>query len=349
MGVSVPVPDRRGRHAIRRVRAESRRGPGGRRSPAPPQRFTFPVVDSGDSHRIRQQHVVGAQVQVLAPAPYRDVDHAGRGLHPLHGGDLSVHRLELHPEQAGVQEAEVDRVGLVLVDLEPVAGGVANPRDSRGLGMLEGVEDGEGRAFLRWTHVGEHQAPPHLDRVGALAEPVADRAVGKLPGGVEDGAVDVEVPAVVAAADAALLDLAELERGAPVHAAPFQHPDPPACVAEHHQVLAEDPDGPRKVLELRFDADGLPEAAQVLPAGRSVSHAAKLIVRMAVAGAVVGAVGTLEGLAAFAHGVWSWPGGGDADQASTSFTRRAMTGASPSFRQSALTTTLPSSTNEGST
>lgn len=34
---------------------------------------------------------------------------------------------------------------------------------------------------------------------------------------------------------------------------------------------------------------------------------------------------------------------------STSFTRRAMTRASPSFRQSALIATLPSSTNEGST
>ena len=76
-----------------------------------------------------------------------------------------------------------------------------------------------------------------------------------------------EVPTVVAAADAALLHPAELERGAPVHAAPFQQPDPPAAVAEHHQIFAEDPDGPRNVPELRFDADGLPEAAQVLPAG----------------------------------------------------------------------------------
>ena len=73
-----------------------------------------------------------------------------------------------------MQEAEVDRVGLVLVDLEPVAGGVAYPQDARGLGMLEGVEDGEGRALLRRTHVGEHQAPPHLDRIGALAELVTD-------------------------------------------------------------------------------------------------------------------------------------------------------------------------------
>ena len=99
----------------------------------------------------------------------------------------------------------MDRIGLVLVDLEPVAGGVAYSQDARGLGMLEGVEDGEGRAFLRRTHVGEHQAPPHLDGIGALAELVANRAVGGLPGGVEDGAVDVEVPAVVAAADTALL------------------------------------------------------------------------------------------------------------------------------------------------
>ena len=36
-----------------------------------------------------------------------------------------------------------------LVDLEPVAGGVAYSQDARGLGMLEGVEDGGWRAFLR--------------------------------------------------------------------------------------------------------------------------------------------------------------------------------------------------------
>ena len=212
----------------------------------------------------------------------------------------------------------MDRVGLVLVDLEPVAGGVAYPQDARGLRMLEGVEDGEGRALLRRTHVGEHQPPPHLDRIGALAEIVTNRAVGGLPGRVEDGAVDVEVPAVVAAADTALLYLAELERRAPVHAAPFQQPDPPASVAERHQVLAEDPDGPRKVIELRFHADGLPEAAQVLPAGRSVAHPAKLFVRMAVAVAVVGAVGALEDLGASSHGMWSWRGGGDAGRCRSS-------------------------------
>ena len=53
-------------------------------------------------------------------------------------------------------------------------GRVAYSQDTRGLGMLEGVEDGEGRAFLGRTHVGEHQAPPHFDRIGALAEPVTD-------------------------------------------------------------------------------------------------------------------------------------------------------------------------------
>ena len=49
-----------------------------------------------------------------------------------------------------------------------------------------------------------------------------------------------------------------------------------------------------------------------------VSHPAKLFVRMAVAGAVVGTVGALEGLAASSHGVWSWRGGGDAGRCRSS-------------------------------
>jgi hypothetical protein len=54
-----------------------------------------------------------------------------------------------------------------------------------------------------------------------------------------DRAVDAEFPAVIEAADAVLLDTAQGQRGAPVHAKLVEQPDPAAAVAERDKRLAE--------------------------------------------------------------------------------------------------------------
>ena len=76
-----------------------------------------------------------------------------------------------------------------------------------------------------------------------MIEAFLERAVGGLAGHVQDLAVHVVVPGVVAAAYAPLLDLPELQRRAPVRAVELQEPYLSRAVLEDHQVLAQDTDG----------------------------------------------------------------------------------------------------------
>src|SRR5207249_9764104 len=102
-----------------------------------------------------------------------------------------------------------------------------------------------------------------------VAEPLLERAVGGLAGRLEDAAVHVEDPAVIAAADAALLEDAVLERGPAVGALQLQQAGAARAVAEDHEVLAHDPDAPRHVSEVAREGHRLPEPSQVLAARRA--------------------------------------------------------------------------------
>src|SRR5260221_14664826 len=77
------------------------------------------------------------------------------------------------------------------------------------------------------------------------------------------------MPAVIAAAYAALLDAAEFERGAAMRAVAMQEADAALAVAEDHQILAEDADRHRPAGELRGHRHRLPEAAVILAARRA--------------------------------------------------------------------------------
>ena len=107
-----------------------------------------------------------------------------------------------------------------------------------------------------------------VHRIGAVAEPVLQRAGRRLAGCLQDCAIHVEQPAVVAAAYPLGADQAELERRAAMWAVPLQQPDRAAAVAKHHQLLAEDFDRQRQVLEVIRVADRLPEPTHVLATGR---------------------------------------------------------------------------------
>ena len=107
-----------------------------------------------------------------------------------------------------------------------------------------------------------------MHRVGAVTEPVLERAGGRLARCLQDRAVNVEQPAVVAAAYPLGTDETELERGTAVRTVALQQADRAAAVAEHHQLLAEDLQCDRQVLEFVGVADRLPEPPHVLAAGR---------------------------------------------------------------------------------
>ena len=138
-----------------------------------------------------------------------------------------------------MQEAEVRGVDLALERLQPVA--VALDQADADLSRRH-VEDLEARQRRR-LRVLAHMDP---DEAGAL-----DRAIGLglhlvlevLAGGrarhVDAVAGDVVLPAVIDAAQPALLVAAEEQRGAAMRAAMIHHADATLAVAEGDQLLAE--------------------------------------------------------------------------------------------------------------
>src|SRR5688500_13188518 len=106
----------------------------------------------------------------------------------------------------------MDGVGAVLVRLQPVARRVDLVRDQpvRLRILVPAVVYREGRRFLRRPHVGEDEPPVLLRAVSAVAKRVLERTARRLARRFKHGSVYVVEPAVVATADPALGNDAEL-------------------------------------------------------------------------------------------------------------------------------------------
>ena len=189
----------------------------------------------------------------------------------LVGGERLGHGRALHPgdelEVVPVQCLDVIRVHRVLHDLEPVArqhrmADVAHPVHHVGLvpGQLGGglVAD-----------VGPH----HAAQLGgpAGAHPAALPELGGGPGlgqDVDAPAGGVELPAVVAAAEPAVLDDAVDQRGAPVGAPLVDDAVGPRRGLEHGPVLAQQAHpADRELVELAHERHRVPVAAEHPPHG----------------------------------------------------------------------------------
>jgi len=140
------------------------------------------------------------------------------------------------------------------------------------------VEDRERRASLRRAEIGEDEARELHGRIRTLPDALLEPAAARLAGSLEAPPVDVEGPAVIAAADAAIERDAELERRPAVRAMQVQDADPPAAVTEHDEVLTEDAH-PEWPLEVSHERHRLPEPAQVLAARRAGPDLSQLGVR----------------------------------------------------------------------
>ena len=97
--------------------------------------------------------------------------------------------------------------------------------------------------------------------IGAVAEPVLEGAVFGLAGRLQDGAVHIEQPAVVAAPDAPFGHQAKLQGRATVGTMGLNQTYPAAEVAERDQLLAEDLHGHRQVFEIVGEGHRLPKSA----------------------------------------------------------------------------------------
>ena len=221
-------------------------------------------------HQRRQQIVVQAHPDVIADAPRVGIEKAReRAFVPFGNGQLGEggELLELGPGHARVEEDAVERVHRVLGDLQPVAGRVNRVRNELVVGLIDRVQHGEGRPRLRRPEIGEDQAAVLAQRIGAVEDMAGDAAGLGLARRLQDRAVDVVEPAMIAAADAGLADDAELERGAAVAAMRVQEPEAAAAVAKQHQILAENAHAQRQVLDPLGHRHGEPEAPEIL-AGR---------------------------------------------------------------------------------
>src|SRR6185369_13388372 len=87
-------------------------------------------------------------------------------------------------------------------------------------------------------HIGEQQSPELLHRVRLQADLVLEAARLRLERLVDALAARVVLPAVIAAADAVVLDVAVVERRAAMPAELLDAADAARAVAEYQQVLA---------------------------------------------------------------------------------------------------------------
>src|SRR5215472_5714549 len=101
-----------------------------------------------------------------------------------------------------------------------------------------------------------------MRRIGRLPDVHLLAELRGLARHVEALARSIVDPAVVAAADAALLDLTPFQRRSPVRAMRIERADATLLVAEQHDLLAEELFFPRQVLQLFGEAGGLPIPAQ---------------------------------------------------------------------------------------
>ena len=161
--------------------------------------------------------------------------------------------------------------------LQPVASLQGAERLTVGFRPDEELEVGNHRRFAL-AHIGPYRAAFFLHRIGLHRHGIAELALlGRL---VDALAVHVEQPAVIEAANAAVLDSAIAEIGAAMRAVALDQAKTILVVAEQDQVFAHDAD--RQGIAARRDffrrRDGLPIAPQELAARRAGAGARQQIV-----------------------------------------------------------------------
>src|SRR6185437_14609619 len=126
--------------------------------------------------------------------------------------------------------------------------------------------------FLGRAHVSKDEAVALFDRIPGLARNIAMKAMLGLAGLIETGAVDAEQPAVIAAADAFILDLAVEQGGAAMHAARIEETWPALTVTEQNQILAQEADFCRPRGGVARQRDRMPKTPQPFAARRVGAH-----------------------------------------------------------------------------
>ena len=172
--------------------------------------------------------------------------------------------------EEAVEVGEVHGVYVALVALQVVAGG-------EDLGRKDGLHRsrqelvGGDQRRLAGAHVGEDEVACFHARVGGVPDLLLESAALRLAGLFEAVAVDVVQPAVVQAAQPAVLDAPVAQVGGAVRAVDTEQAELAVLVAEEREVFAEDPhvQGSAAGWQLLSEGDRVPVAAEHLAARRA--------------------------------------------------------------------------------
>ena len=147
-----------------------------------------------------KQHSVS--VASLMPLDHWHLAEPGTETQPSRQG--CVEPLDCH---VVVKNRSMVVVNQVLVHLQPVTGVDVRERNKFSAGrQLIAIIDWELRLQFRRTQIREHNAVTFKRRVCTMTQRVFNSTLSGLAGGFEDRPIDVIKPAVVAAANPALLD-----------------------------------------------------------------------------------------------------------------------------------------------
>src|SRR4029077_9588143 len=102
----------------------------------------------------------------------------------------------------------------------------------------------------RRPHVGPNESASLTRRIGLMLDPFRNEAFGRLGGHFHDGTFDVEFPAMIEAAKAALLITRKHQRRAPMRTVFIENADTTPAIAENNEVLAQKPDLDRSAIRL---------------------------------------------------------------------------------------------------
>src|ERR1700704_3363589 len=125
-----------------------------------------------------------------------------------------------------------------------------------------GSRSAAARASSPAGHIGKDQSVALLQRIPGLAHPIAFEPAFGLARLLEAAPLGVEQPAVIAAANPALLDAAVIERGAAMAAARLHQSRLTAPVTEQNEVFAQDADGLGRRAGIGNEPDRMPVASQ---------------------------------------------------------------------------------------
>jgi hypothetical protein len=114
-----------------------------------------------------------------------------------------------------------------------------------------------------------------LDFISGLTNAFFKTALGGLAGHLQDPTAYVVKPAVVAAAQAAILDMAELQRSASMQAPELKQAYPADIIAKKNEIFAQKSPADRSALQFQGKPNGMPIPAQHLSPGCSRTDTSK--------------------------------------------------------------------------